>query len=159
MVAEAYRAQRAAETAAVGTPPVRVFVPIWMDPLMTVHGSTFISDVLARVGAENVFADRERRYPLAADLGTGAPLPADRVADRDVRYPRVTLAEVTARAPSLVGSPDEAPTSFRRRRTRRCSGARGGHGVLRRQGSDVVRGPERGGASERLRSLVQGAVR
>jgi hypothetical protein len=58
-------------------------------------------------GAENVFADRERRYPLAADLGTGAPLPADRVAGRDVRYPRITLDEIVARQPEIVLLPDE----------------------------------------------------
>src|SRR6185437_16206741 len=85
-----------------GRAPVRAFVPIWMDPLMTVHASTFISDMLALAGAENVFADRERRYPLAADLGSGRPLPADRIANRDVRYPRITLGEVVVRAPDLV---------------------------------------------------------
>jgi ABC-type Fe3+-hydroxamate transport system substrate-binding protein len=106
VIAGAYQALRTAAATRPGR-PVRAFVPIWMDPLMTVHASTFISDVLAVVGAENVFADRERRYPLAADLGTGAPLPADRVAGRDVRYPRVTLDEVAARAPELVLLPDE----------------------------------------------------
>ncbi len=77
VVAGAYHAHHAAlALAGDGAPrPVRVFVPIWMDPLMTVHASTFISDVLALVGAHNVFADRERRYPLAADLGSGRPAP------------------------------------------------------------------------------------
>ncbi len=107
VIAAAYHAHRAAEAARRGPTPVRTFVPIWMDPLMTVHASTFISDVLALVGAENVFADRERRYPLAADVGGAAPLPAERVAGRDVRYPRVTLDEVVARAPALVLLPDE----------------------------------------------------
>jgi len=110
VVAEGYRALADAEAAsksAAASPPVRVFLPIWMDPLMTVHGSTFISDVLTLAGADNVFADRERRYPLQADLGTGTPLPADRVADRDVRYPRVTLDEVVVRRPELVLLPDE----------------------------------------------------
>jgi hypothetical protein len=74
---------------------------------MTVHSATFISDVLTLVGADNVFADRERRYPLAADQGGAAPLPAERVAGRDIRYPRITLAEVAARAPTLVLLPDE----------------------------------------------------
>jgi ABC-type Fe3+-hydroxamate transport system substrate-binding protein len=111
VVAEAYHAQRVAEEARAGQRPVRAFVPIWMDPLMTVNASTFISDVLALVGAENVFADRARRYPLAADLGTGAPLPEDRVAGRDVRYPRVTLDEVVERAPEIVLLPDE-PHAF-----------------------------------------------
>jgi ABC-type Fe3+-hydroxamate transport system substrate-binding protein len=107
VVAGAYEAQRAAEAEREGRTPVRAFVPIWADPLMTVHGSTFISDVLTLVGAENVFADRERRYPLAADVANGRPLPADRIAGRDVRYPRVTLEEIAARAPALILLPDE----------------------------------------------------
>jgi ABC-type Fe3+-hydroxamate transport system substrate-binding protein len=78
-----------------------------MKPLMTIHGSTFISDMLALCGAHNVFADRERRYPLAADLGRAPALPPEKVADRDVRYPRVTIEEVVARAPELVLLPDE----------------------------------------------------
>jgi hypothetical protein len=85
-------------------PPVRAFVPIWMDPLMTIGGETFISDALRLSGAENVFADRVRRYPLAADL---RGQPAGDPGQRDVRYPRVTLDEVVSRAPSLVLLPDE----------------------------------------------------
>ena len=87
--------------------PVRTFCPIWMDPLMTIHGSTFMSDALDLAGAQNVFADRERRYPLAADLGKATPLPKQAVMDRDARYPRVTMDEVVARAPELVLLPDE----------------------------------------------------
>jgi ABC-type Fe3+-hydroxamate transport system substrate-binding protein len=86
---------------------VRVFVPIWMDPLMTINAATFISDVVTTVGGDNVFADRERRYPLAADHGKRLAMPADRVAGRDTRYPRVTMDEVIARAPELVLLPDE----------------------------------------------------
>jgi ABC-type Fe3+-hydroxamate transport system substrate-binding protein len=86
---------------------VRVFCPIWMDPLMTIHETTFISDMLRVAGADNVFADRERRYPLAADVGTATPLPKEKLGERDVRYPRVTLDEVKARAPELVLLPDE----------------------------------------------------
>jgi ABC-type Fe3+-hydroxamate transport system substrate-binding protein len=99
-----YEALREAEAARASRRPLRTFCPIWMDPLMTIHGSTFISDMLDRAGAANVFADRERRYPLAADVGTGKPLPAG---ERDVRYPRVTLDEVVARGPELVLLPDE----------------------------------------------------
>ena len=87
--------------------PVPTFCPIWMDPLMTIHGDTFISDMLELCGAENVFADRQRRYPLAADLGKAPALPPERTLGRDTRYPRVTLEEVTARAPELVLLPDE----------------------------------------------------
>jgi len=87
--------------------PVRVFVPIWRDPWMTFDGGAFASDLLDLVGAVNVFADRPRRYPLAADLGRRAPLSGDRVKGRDTRYPRVTLEEVSERAPELILLPDE----------------------------------------------------
>jgi ABC-type Fe3+-hydroxamate transport system substrate-binding protein len=102
-----YDEHRAAEQARSRTPAVPVFCPIWMDPLMTIHGDTFISDMLDLCGASNVFADRTRRYPLAADLGRAPPLAIEKVAGRDVRYPRVTLEEVVARAPELVLLPDE----------------------------------------------------
>lgn len=84
--------------------PLRVFMPIWREPLMTVNGETFTSDALRLAGCENVFARRERRYPLRADLGDSPPSPAG---ERDTRYPRVTLAEVAAAAPEVVLLPDE----------------------------------------------------
>jgi len=87
-----------------GPPPVDAFVPIWAEPLMTVNAETFMSDALALAGGRNVFADRERRYPLQADLGFGEARPAG---DRDVRYPRVTMDEVERRAPRIVLLPDE----------------------------------------------------
>jgi ABC-type Fe3+-hydroxamate transport system substrate-binding protein len=107
LLARGYHALREASDARSRTTPLRAFCPIWMKPLMTIHGDTFISDMLDLCGAQNVFADRERRYPLAADLGKAAPLPADKVAGRDVRYPRVTLEEVVARSPEIVFLPDE----------------------------------------------------
>ena len=107
LVKSAYEEHRAAEEARAKRVPIATFCPIWMDPLMTIHGATFISDMLDLVGAQNVFADRERRYPLAADLGKAKPLPPERVVGRDVRYPRVTMDEVNARAPELVLLPDE----------------------------------------------------
>jgi hypothetical protein len=78
-----------------------------MDPLMTIHHDTFISDVLEMGGAANVFADRQRRYPLAADLGQAPALTPEKVEGRDTRYPRVSWEEVVARAPELVLLPDE----------------------------------------------------
>jgi ABC-type Fe3+-hydroxamate transport system substrate-binding protein len=102
-----YDEHRAAKLARAHAPALRAFCPIWMQPLMTIHGDTFISDMLDLCGAFNVFADRPRLYPLAADLGRAAPYPPEKVADRDVRYPRVTLDEVIARAPELVLLPDE----------------------------------------------------
>lgn len=86
----------------------RAFIPIWMDPLMTMNADTFGSDVLAHVGIDNVFGDRMRLYPLAADLGKTAPQDA---AGRDQRYPRITLEEVIARNPDVVLLPDE-PHAF-----------------------------------------------
>lgn len=106
LVREAYRWMRVASARRDGT-PLRVFVPIWMDPLMTVNGDTFISDVLACAGGVNVFADRVRRFPLAADLGRGPEFAPEKSDGRDTRYPRVTLEEVRERAPSLVLLPDE----------------------------------------------------
>ncbi len=104
LVKRGYAALREAEAAQAGRAPVPTFCPIWMKPLMTIHGDTYISDALALAGARNVFADRERRYPLAADLRGAEPAPAE---GRDTRYPRVTEAEVVARAPEIVLLPDE----------------------------------------------------
>ncbi len=89
----------------------RVFVPIWRDPWMTFDGRTFASDILDLCGYDNVFSDRPRRYPLAADVGDATPLSAEALGDRDTRYPRTTLAEVEARRPALVLLPDE-PYAF-----------------------------------------------
>lgn len=107
LVRRGYQALREAAQARATTVPLRTFCPIWMTPLMTIHGDTFISDMLDLCGAQNVFADRERRYPLAADLGRAEPLPPDKTEGRDVRYPRVTFEEVVARTPELVLLPDE----------------------------------------------------
>ena len=102
-----YEVIRGAEEARALVVPLRTFCPIWMDPLMTINGDTFISDVLDLAGAQNVFVDRQRRYPLAADLGKAVPFSADKTAGRDTRYPRVTMDEVVLRAPELVLLPDE----------------------------------------------------
>jgi ABC-type Fe3+-hydroxamate transport system substrate-binding protein len=104
LVRRGYDAHRRAEEARAKVPPLRAFCPIWMDPLMTIHGATFISDMLDLCGAQNVFADRERRYPLAADLGRAKAIDPGQ---RDVRYPRVTLEEVVLRAPNIIILPDE----------------------------------------------------
>jgi len=102
-----YEVIREAEEARALFVPLRTFCPIWMDPLMTINGDTFISDVLDLAGAQNVFVDRQRRYPLAADLGKAKPLSAEKTAGRDTRYPRVTIDELVALAPELVLLPDE----------------------------------------------------
>ena len=107
LVKGGYEMIRAAEALRSERAPLRTFCPIWMDPLMTIHGDTYISDALDLAGAQNVFADRERRYPLAADLGKATPLPVESVAGRDTRYPRVPLDEVASRAPEIVLLPNE----------------------------------------------------
>jgi ABC-type Fe3+-hydroxamate transport system substrate-binding protein len=85
-------------------PPLPVFVPIWAEPLMTFNGDTFGHDVLALAGAHNVFGDRLRLYPLAADLGKAAPIDAGA---RDVRYPRIRKEEIAERGAKAVLLPDE----------------------------------------------------
>jgi ABC-type Fe3+-hydroxamate transport system substrate-binding protein len=109
------------------------FVPIWMDPLMTINADTFGSDVLAHVGIANAFGDRLRLYPLAADLGKMAPVDA---VGRDVRYPRVTFDEVRARKPELVILPDE-PHAFSAADEAVIGDALPGTRIVRVSGKDV----------------------
>jgi ABC-type Fe3+-hydroxamate transport system substrate-binding protein len=90
-----------------GHRPVRVFCPIWKDPWMTINRDTFIHDMLATCGAENIFAERERRFPLAVDLGQLSEAGAARAEGRDRRYPRVTLEEVARLKPEVILLPDE----------------------------------------------------
>lgn len=89
--------------------PIKVFAPIWKDPWMTFNQDTYMHDVLSICGGQNVFAERERMYPLRADLGEAPALSFDdpRIAGRDIRYPRVTLAEVAAKQPDVILLPDE----------------------------------------------------
>lgn len=89
----------------------RVFCPIWQDRMpdgepwwMTFGSGTYAHDVLQVCGAENAFADRQRSYPLEADLGRG---PAEEPGDRDRRYPRVGLPEVLRATPEVILLPDE----------------------------------------------------
>ncbi len=153
-----YDVIREAETARGHVKPLRTFCPIWMKPLMTIHGSTFISDMLRLAGADNVFADRERRYPLAADLGRAAPLDAEKIEGRDVRYPRVTLEEVVARAPELILLPDEPhPFSEEDADVFRATGVPAAErgAVVRTGGKDLCwYGARTATALPRLRTLV-----
>lgn len=100
-----------AELAAVEPPTMRYFCPIWEDHLddgkrwwMTFNDRTYSSDVLRLFGGVNVFAERERRYPLLADLGLTE---AENPGERDTRYPRVTWEEILAAQPELVLLPSE----------------------------------------------------
>jgi ABC-type Fe3+-hydroxamate transport system substrate-binding protein len=93
----------------------RYFCPIWQDVTesdvrwwMTVNRDTYVHDLLSVVGGSNIFAHRERRYPLKADLGETA---AQDPGDRDTRYPRVTLDEILAGDPEIILLPSE-PFTF-----------------------------------------------
>jgi ABC-type Fe3+-hydroxamate transport system substrate-binding protein len=90
-----------------GRRKVRVFCPIWKDPWMTINRATFVHDMLETCGGANIFAVRERRFPLAADLGQRAEWESGRVVGRDRRYPRVTLDEVAGLMPEVILLPDE----------------------------------------------------
>jgi iron complex transport system substrate-binding protein len=92
---------------------VRYFCPIWYEETpqpwwMTFNHQTYCHDLLHILGGENIFAERERRYPLAADLGLEPPQEAGK---RDTRYPRITLEEILAGQPEVVLLPDE-PFAF-----------------------------------------------
>jgi ABC-type Fe3+-hydroxamate transport system substrate-binding protein len=86
---------------------IRIFCPIWKNPWMTINRETFIHDMLETCGGANVFAERERRFPLAADLGQRPEWEAVRVEGRDRRYPRVRLDEIAERRPEVILLPDE----------------------------------------------------
>jgi iron complex transport system substrate-binding protein len=100
-----------ARSASETRPAVSYFCPIWvgesgfgLDWWMTFNRDTYPADLLSLMGGENVFADRLRRYPLAADLGVEEPQDPG---ERDVRYPRVTLREILSADPELILLPDE----------------------------------------------------
>jgi ABC-type Fe3+-hydroxamate transport system substrate-binding protein len=150
--------ERLREDEREGRAPLAAFVPIWMEPLMTISGETFFSDALRLCGARNVFADRRRRYPLAADQGRGEELPPEQLAGRDTRYPRITLAEVAVRQPEIALLPDE-PHRFSEAdaavfRAQDTPAARNGK-VRLCDGRDLSwYGTHSTGALQRLRALV-----
>jgi len=92
-------------------PRVRVFCPIWKDPYMTISDGTYIHDMLRVCGGDNIFAQRRRRFPLAADLGQHTERAGDRYAAYDRRYPRLALAEMAVLQPEVIVLPDE-PYAF-----------------------------------------------
>jgi ABC-type Fe3+-hydroxamate transport system substrate-binding protein len=86
---------------------VRVFCPIWKDPYMTINADTYVHDVLWVCGGENIFTHRQRRFPLAADLGQQPEATGKRFTEQDRRYPRITLEEMAALHPEVILLPDE----------------------------------------------------
>ncbi len=104
----------------------RVFCPIWQDEhpeaglwWMTFNRHTYCHDLLARCGGENVFADRERLFPLEADLGLTEPESGH---EHDTRYPRVTVEEVEKAAPEVIFLPSE-PYAFEAQHAKRVKSA------------------------------------
>ncbi|KPL83211.1 hypothetical protein SE15_08160 [Thermanaerothrix daxensis] len=92
-------------------PKIRYFCPIWEEEhprygrwWMTFNRETYSHDILRLAGGENVFAARERRYPLEAELGETLGEPPG---ERDVRYPRVSLEEVLRADPEVILVPSE----------------------------------------------------
>lgn len=63
-----------------GEPRLRVWVPIWRRPWMTINSDTYGSDLLATAGMENVFASHVDRYPTVT------------IEDAYARHPDVVLA-------------------------------------------------------------------
>ncbi len=90
--------------------PWRYFCPIWQQSegenawWMTFNQATYMHDLLQLFGGVNCFAGRQRLYPLEADLGRAA---AEDAGQRDTRYPRLSLAEITAADPHVLLLPSE----------------------------------------------------
>ena len=88
-IADALETERAEVCARqAGRGRARVFCPIWRTPYMTINRDTYIHDVLATCGGDNVFAELPRRYP------------------------EVTPADVARARPDVILLPDE-PFRFR----------------------------------------------
>lgn len=92
-------------------PKKRYFCPIWQDVAqdgalwwMTFNRDTYPDDILSLCGGENIFAGRERRYPLEANWGKAAAVAAGQ---RDVRYPVVSAEEIRAAMPEFILLPSE----------------------------------------------------
>ena len=90
---------RLAETRArqAGRAPARVFCPIWRNPYMTINSDTYMHDMLATCGGDNVFGGLPQRYPQVdpADVARERPdvilLP-----DEPYRFRRAHLADFSA---------------------------------------------------------------
>lgn len=129
----------------------RVAVPIWRDPFMSFDEHTFASAMLEAAGADNVFAGRPRRYPLAADLDAAR---LEKPTTKDTRYPRFAIEELLARAPDVVLLPDE-PFAFDERHRDELRALLGHDRVVLMSGKDLFwYGVRAAGAVSRLRALL-----
>jgi len=96
-------------------PEKRYFCPLWRGVYqkrhiwwMTFNQETYMHDLLFQFGGDNIFKNRKRRYPLAADLGMAKP---NDLFDGDKRYPRVTKDEIVCFNPEIIFLPSE-PYNF-----------------------------------------------
>jgi ABC-type Fe3+-hydroxamate transport system substrate-binding protein len=105
-----------ARAAARAQDEISYFCPIWYradagtEWWMTFNRDTYSDNLLQMFGGKNIFAERQRKYPLEADLGLAEEEPAG---ERDTRYPRVTLDEVREAQPQVIFLPDD-PFKFDR---------------------------------------------
>ena len=108
------------ESAMFDQPTWRYFCPIWQHGWqtnldesderpwwMTFNQQTYMHDLLRLFGGQNVFAERQRQYPLDADLGL---VQSQDPAERDTRYPRVTHSEIIRANPEVIILPSEPYT-------------------------------------------------
>jgi ABC-type Fe3+-hydroxamate transport system substrate-binding protein len=80
--------------AATGRRPRRVFCPIWRKPYMTINRDTYIHDMLAVVGGQNVFGAAEKRYPeVTLDAVAAADVEVILLPDEPYRFRRVHQAD------------------------------------------------------------------
>jgi ABC-type Fe3+-hydroxamate transport system substrate-binding protein len=86
----ARRALAETQALARGRARPRLFCPIWRQPWMTIGPGTYMHDLIATCGGDNIFADVHERYPV------------------------VELTEAARRRPEVVLLPSE-PFRFRRR--------------------------------------------
>lgn len=84
-------------------PPCKVFMPMALDPLQTFTADTFAHDVLRVCGGVNVFAGRERVFPLKASTDTMVSMSMP----FSLRYPVVTLEDVIEAQPDVVLLPKD----------------------------------------------------
>ena len=122
--------------------PLRYFCPIWLDEhagepwWMTFNAQTYPADLLRILGGQNVFAERSRRYPLEADLGLADAEPP---AERDTRYPRLTVAEIIAADPEVILLPDE-PFRFSETHRQQCYAQFAGTSAVRHRRIYMING-------------------
>jgi len=119
---ERAEAARAAARSA-GQRPTRVFCAIWRDPWMTVGGDTYIHDLIALCGGQNVFAkDFDRRSVCTDQASRQAPDDPGRSGGEagggdpgrgagERRYPIVGLAQIERAVPDVILLPSE-PYAF-----------------------------------------------